>query len=371
MSKSLARLDAPAIGFRAFKWQGGALRSVGVNAEWPIQRGPQVAQCKPHYYASPHSGTPAPVENCTCGQHAYSIPEKAVGQIQAVVISYGKIIIAPDGWRAEKSEIIGLIAPKNFKNPSECKHTKRGVGSNTLVCEECGASLQQIELEATGEYRFTYGATTGFYQPHPQSLPSLSALEILAEQYGARVIQNWDDGIALAQEQGAKPIPEELHAEARKKASKEIQEQRMLVPPVWTFETRFTTAINKMSYFPVGTLHQPTTLEIKGTNMYPPGSKVQFSGQEFIVKSCKRDHNGEITIEAESVNPTFQTRAQFGERLNSEFSTAWSPAYSENALKKSIPKRGKKKKQLPETILRKREKREQHAKLWGPDSRAA
>jgi hypothetical protein len=135
-----AQLSAPAIGYRAFKWDGtGPLKSTGVKAEWPISRAPQYATCI-------QTTTPrhvAPQEDCACGIHAYSAPSQVGAGVGGVVMGYGNLIIHPDGWRAEIVE-----------------------------------------------------------------------LDLLAEQYGVRVLDRWEDAAAVAREYGAEPVPGILHAEA-------------------------------------------------------------------------------------------------------------------------------------------------------------
>ncbi|HTZ63477.1 MAG TPA: hypothetical protein VMB51_05180 [Solirubrobacteraceae bacterium] len=178
-----ARLDAPAIGYRVFKWAGsGPLRSAAVEVEWPITREPQRARCL-------HSSHPAPQERCTCGLYAYSeppgIPEAPVG---AVVIGYGDLIIHPDGWRAETVELVALV--EAFLPDRRCEHEWHAPGP-TLVCSRCGAVEQAAEISK-----------------------NLAGLDLLAEQYGVRVLDRWEDAAALARELGAEPIPEILHAEA-------------------------------------------------------------------------------------------------------------------------------------------------------------
>ncbi len=221
------QLDAPAIGFRAFKWDGGPLKSVGVQATWPVQREPQCASCiyqqenNPYALAGElyHFGNhedDAPSEGCTCGIYAHSSPDVIqFSTIKAVVIGYGKLIIHPDGWRAERCEIIGLIAPEPKPELDEGK--------------------LQAEAERLAE-KYTY--TEGYVRIHVGTWPeppppSREALEIIAEQYGTRVIENWDDGIALAQEQGAVPIPDELHVKASESATTQ-QMGGYTVPSMWT-----------------------------------------------------------------------------------------------------------------------------------------
>ncbi len=212
----MIELDAPAIGFRAFKWKGGPLRSVGVYANWPVQHEAQHASC---YYQtatgkawatqfSNHEES-APVEKCACGIYAYSKPEPVehLGSIRAVVIGYGRLIVHPDGWRAEKCEIIGLIpsATPTVKLPN-CKHDHwDSLGD---LCRDCGWTGQAIR---------SAGGTI--------PAPSRDALQILAEQYGTRVIENWEDGIALAQEQGATPIPDEVYAKATENLEAQLEGQ--------------------------------------------------------------------------------------------------------------------------------------------------
>lgn len=267
----MIRLDAPAIGFRAFKWNGGALCSIGVAAEWPVQREPQCAEC-----LATRESHSAPQENCSCGIYAHSKPELVHGGIKAVTIGYGRLIVHPDGWRAEKSEIIGLIAPE--KSPER---------------------PQLINQQYLEEHIM---ATTFFSSHVIGTAPSPEALEILAEQYGARVIQNWDDGIALAQEQGAAPIPDEIYKQADRG---DVGGTFVpFVPPIWV------------------------------TNEYIP-----------LIKT---------------ITPTKFALTELG----------WSEVTTiKEGKTQLIPQ--EKKTPIDESMQLKREKRELHAKLWGPDAKAA
>lgn len=155
-----AQLSAPAIGYRAFKWDGsGPLKSVGVSSEWPISREPQQAICN---NGRAHA---APQESCSCGFYAHSrsadVPKLPPG-VGAVILGYGNLIIHPDGWRAQFAELVALVP---------------------------------------------YARTVGL------SDPSAAAIEMCAEQYGVRVL-SWEDAASVARELGAEPVPEILHAEA-------------------------------------------------------------------------------------------------------------------------------------------------------------
>lgn len=157
-----AQLSAPAIGYRAFKWDGsGPLKATGVEASWPISRAPQYAKCiqttTPHHVA--------PQESCTCGIHAYSTPGQVGAGVGGVVMGYGNLIIHPDGWRAEIVELVALVLP----------------------------------LGADARWK---------------SAVSPEAIQMIAEQYGVRALDRWEDAAAVAREYGAEPIPEILHAEA-------------------------------------------------------------------------------------------------------------------------------------------------------------
>jgi hypothetical protein len=174
-----AQLQAPAIGYRGFKWDGsGPLRSTGVEATWPISREPQRAKCiarRLEEELAPEEQHDAPREDCTCGLYAYSKPESvAVNAVGAVVLGYDDLIVHPDGWRAATVEIVALV-----------------YSSNPLI---------------SGNSRWLINA--------PIEAPSRDALAMLAAAYGRPLVDDWEHGTALAQEQGAQPIPEILHAEA-------------------------------------------------------------------------------------------------------------------------------------------------------------
>ena len=195
--EEIHQFDAPVIGYRAFNWKGGPLLGIGFGVPWPITKEPQCAKCEKEAHASawgenslwsnPLTKRPshdAPDEGCSCGIYAHKAPERLyLGPINAVVIGYGKVIVHPDGWRAEKVEIVGLKAYKE---------------------EDEGPSSMFAFLKAE--------------KGHPEwwnsKPPSPGALEILAEQYGTRIIENWDHGVVLAEELGAQKISEEIHSRA-------------------------------------------------------------------------------------------------------------------------------------------------------------
>ena len=175
-----AQLHAPAIGYRAFGWDGsGPLRSTAVGATWPIGREPQRAKCLARRFEEEEQHD-APREDCTCGLYAYSKPESVCANaVGAVVLGYDDLIVHPDGWRAATVEIAALVYP-----------------SDRLV---------------TGEVRWRLNAPSEVRLIEP---PSRDALAMLAAAYGVPLVDDWEHGTALAQEQGAQPIPEILHAEA-------------------------------------------------------------------------------------------------------------------------------------------------------------
>ena len=179
-----AQLSAPAIGYRAFKWDGsGPLKSVGVEASWTVTRKPQQAKC---LQTPMHS---APQEDCTCGLYAHSTPESVgVGGVGGVVMGYGNLIIHPDGWRAQTVELVALVARDGLTGSQrECEHVW-AVRVATLACEKCFAPMQATRV-----------------QP---------GLDLVAAAYGVRLLDRWEDAAAVAREHGAEPIPEILHAEA-------------------------------------------------------------------------------------------------------------------------------------------------------------
>jgi len=323
--RSGIKLDAPAIGFRAFNWNGGALLGVGFGTPWPITKEPQVANCA-YEEGSPSSGSMAsvwlssgrnhaadgdcaPVESCSCGIYSHALPEQIPqGVIKAVTIGYGKIIVHPDGWRAEKSELIALIAPPKPKAPSECEHEWE-IRSVTLCCSKCHITRQEFEqckIEA----------------------PSLAALEILAEQYGARVVDSWDDAVALAEEQGAKPIPDELYAEAAENAPSAYGPTGSgeFIAPMRTIEgsTYLSAAVK--------TLAPQTSVNI----------------QQVIQSELCSEFSNKLMVQT------------FG------FSSSKIPSPAPS----SSPKK-RKKSAIDDALKLKREKRELHAKHWKPGAKAA
>ena len=171
-----AQLQAPAIGYRGFHWDGsGPLKSTGVESCWPIMRDPQHARC----IATTAARHPAPQEDCTCGLHAYSTPEAVTGQVGAVVLGYDSLIVHPDGWRAAT------------------------VGIAALVCIPPDRDTVRLVFRLNGPT-----------EAHSLEAPSRDALSMLADAYGVPLVDDWEHGTALAQEQGAQPVPEILHAEA-------------------------------------------------------------------------------------------------------------------------------------------------------------
>lgn len=175
-------LDAPAIGYREFAWEGGPLLGAAVKVEWPVTREPQRAICHRHYDFQRDQGPSdhdAPQEDCTCGIYARSEPNMVYsGDVMAVVLGYGKIVVHPDGWRSEFAEIAGLL-------PSE------DIGDR------------------------------------------LSALEMLASAYGVPLVRDWDDALAIAQEFGGQPVPEILYAEAEAWGPQGGVQGGYFVPPLW------------------------------------------------------------------------------------------------------------------------------------------
>lgn len=160
-----AQLAAPAIGYRAFRWDGtGPLRSTGIDASWPITREPQRAKC----LAAGMGAHDAPQEDCTCGIYAHSTPDSVPAGVGGVVMGYGNLIVHPDGWRAETAELVALVVRP---------------GAN------------RARLYAAEE-------------------PTREGVQMIAEQYGVRALDRWEDAAALARELGAEPVPEILHAEA-------------------------------------------------------------------------------------------------------------------------------------------------------------
>jgi hypothetical protein len=104
-------------------------------------------------------------------------------------MGYGRLIIHPDGWRSEFAELVALVKRDHLTSRQrECAHEFE-VRSAMLVCERCGATMQAVQT-------------------------ALPGLDLLAQAYGVRLLDGWEDAAALAREYGAEPIPEILHAEA-------------------------------------------------------------------------------------------------------------------------------------------------------------
>lgn len=400
------QLDAPAIGYRAFSWNGGALLGIGFGAEWPVQKGPQVANCA-HCEGAPSSaamGTrsfwpqpekrewhDAPLESCSCGVYALNDPKRVSGGvIKAVTIGYGKLVVHPDGWRAEKSELIGLIAPPPKPNPA-CDHRRWNVQSD--YCETCGCTRQLLEQTPPSivekiikeELQAGYKRAAQCY-PNPgvsptmkfsgllrnawPDTPSLDALEILAEQYGARVIQNWDDGVALAEEQGAKPIPDEVYAEAAANAlvgeGSEFGGYIVAPLPPSTTSIRFSQELPEFhasrAMTPYSISPSPATaIELSGYEISnEPGSTIEYMGVKYVVTSVERNINGEVTINARSIGPY--------EEININITKVPLTKKPSSKRQSSSPQ---KKSAIDEKLKLMREKRELHAKHWKPDAKAA
>lgn len=193
-------LEAPAIGYRGFRWSGsGPLRSLGVQAEWPVTREPLHAECKAGAGLGTRFGFAdeegrlehhAPDEGCHCGFYAYTDPDELAStysgyDVGAVVIGYGDLVVHPDGWRSEMVELLALI----WREPPES---------------------QKPEEVEPGTYTY-YVRLVGFERNLDITRDGVS---LLAEQYGVPLLDDWNHGLALAQEQGAKPVPEIMHAEA-------------------------------------------------------------------------------------------------------------------------------------------------------------
>lgn len=160
----MIRLDAPAIGFRAFSWDGiKQLGATGVERVWPITKDPQVASCV-------FSSHEAPRETCSCGLYARSVAPARVDYIGpcGVVLGYGNLIIHPDGFRAEKAEVVALV-------------------------DRVGSLLPPTDPER---------------------------LKATAEAYGARLVSGWDEALLLAKEQGGEEIPEALYQQAEDNATR-------------------------------------------------------------------------------------------------------------------------------------------------------
>lgn len=187
-SREPVRLSAPALGYRSFQWGGkGPLRSTGRTAMWPIQKRPFHARC----LINSDKDHKAPVDACQCGLHAYSKPQDAqveVGDVGAVVMGYDRLIIAPNGWRAATVELIALVAKKPHEPHGAVNASKKSLEYNGQLIAPGG----RIDISGT---------------------PTRLALELLAKSYGVRVLDRWEDAVAIAAEYGAEPIPEVTYDE--------------------------------------------------------------------------------------------------------------------------------------------------------------
>lgn len=103
-------LTAEVLGFRGWKVApSGLLMSAGVSDGW--LPGENVAACSRGLH-------PAPAKGCGCGLYAHYTLEdlsKSVnwgdqsGTIVGAVSGWGRVVLHPDGWRAEKAHIIALF----------------------------------------------------------------------------------------------------------------------------------------------------------------------------------------------------------------------------------------------------------------------
>jgi hypothetical protein len=103
-------LTAEVLGFRGWKVApSGLLMSAGVSDGW--LPGENVAACSRGLH-------PAPAKGCGCGLYAHYTLEdlsKSVnwgdqsGVIVGAVSGWGRVILHPDGWRAESAHILALF----------------------------------------------------------------------------------------------------------------------------------------------------------------------------------------------------------------------------------------------------------------------
>lgn len=248
--------------------------------------------------------------------------------LDAVTIGYGRLVVHPDGWRAEKCEIVGLIAPA----PTKCKHDRMGIRSGYIACENCGKLQHEIEQERSNQQ------------------PSLAALEILAEQYGTRVIPDWDAGVMLAEELGAKPIPDEVYAEAAENAPG--AQGGEFVSPMW-----FT------GYTPREVAEAP--------------SSGFFVPPEFLTSIVKTlAGHSEVMIElvnqvGESIATTTEAVEGYQRIALPKSTTPKKPSEQNRSERRKKKKRNTAPKPILPVVQQKREKREAFAGLSKPKPKAA
>jgi hypothetical protein len=106
-------------GFRAFAFHDGRLHSLVHRHQW--ERGVNQSQpCWTHVVYDPAQTHPSTL--CRCGFHAFydvSNPElvgyhavwvKLSGIALAVIVGSGRVVLHQTGWRAQKAEIVGVVA---------------------------------------------------------------------------------------------------------------------------------------------------------------------------------------------------------------------------------------------------------------------
>ncbi len=112
-------------GFRAFGFSDGRLRSVVHSYQW--ERG--VNHSRPCRAVAPvFSDDPVlvhPATLCRCGFHAFydvdnpellgyhSVWVKLSGVALAAIVGTGRVVLHETGWRAEKAEIVAVVATRD------------------------------------------------------------------------------------------------------------------------------------------------------------------------------------------------------------------------------------------------------------------
>ena len=112
MDKPEVQITEPVIGVR--RWtvtNEGNLVSPIIEGCW--EPGVNTAKCIKSRVWQPwrHDG-PSPVDGCTCGIYAHheDMLRADSSGVWGVVRGWGNVRVHPDGWRAEKAELLGIFA---------------------------------------------------------------------------------------------------------------------------------------------------------------------------------------------------------------------------------------------------------------------
>lgn len=112
MDKPEVQITEPVIGLRRWNFTSeGELYSPIIEGPWTP--GVNVAKCIKSRVWQPwrHDGS-APVDGCSCGIYAHH-EDKLQGDttgIWGVIRGWGNVRVHPDGWRAEKAELLAIFS---------------------------------------------------------------------------------------------------------------------------------------------------------------------------------------------------------------------------------------------------------------------